>query len=343
MNHMYQEIYQQAEILRKIPALIKTTLENIVEEFKVKKPTQIVLAARGSSDNACNYFKYLAEVYLGIPVSFAAPSVLTLYDGMMDYSHAMVIGVSQSGQAQDVLAVMQMASVQGALVIAITNALNSPMAPSKNHHPYMGAGLEKSVAATKTFTSELFVLGLLVSEMTGKALSQRFLQIPDKLDEIKGLENKIFETAKTYVNVDESYVLARGYLYAIAQESALKIQETCYINAKAYSVSDFHHGPFAVLDEQSHVILFMNSGKTYKDTLDMAKKILLTKAHLIILTDLEIPEIECDAVIKMPQIDEILAPFTYIMAMQLFAMKLSLIKGNNPDVPRGLNKITITK
>ena len=343
MKLMYEEIYKQATIIRSIKPLIEPTLQGILKAYKVARPTHIIVAARGSSDNACNYFKYLVEVYLGIPVSFAAPSVVTLYGTVMDYHHSMVIGVSQSGQAQDVLAILKMAKKQNAIVISITNDEASPMAKIADHHLDMNAGIERSVAATKTFMAELYSLGLLVATLEGKKLAPLFETVPTHLESLYSMESEIFKATEHYQLVNESYVLARGYLYSVAQESALKIQETCYINAKAYSISDFHHGPFAVLDSKSHVILFMNSGKTYQDTFEMAKKIKSTGAHLTILSDVSTLELSPDLTITMPSIDEVLAPFTYIFVMQLFAYKASILRGNNPDVPRGLKKITITK
>jgi len=343
MDYMYHEIREQIDVFKECKDYNQRSLREIKEQFQTRKIKSIVLAARGSSDNAGNYFRYLAEVYLHIPVSLSAPSVLTVYDASIDYQDSLVIGVSQSGQAEDVLSVMKCAKEQGAIVIGLTNDLSSKIANLASYHLYMNVGKEKSVAATKTFMAEMYLLALLVSHLSNDAFSEELNRVPNYLKEVLKQEKQIEEVAKEYINVEECYVLARGYLYAIAQESALKIQETCYINAKAYSISDFHHGPFAVLDEDSHVILFANQGKTYQDATEIYDKIKSTGAKVLVVSSDLTPFAEATTQIQMPFVEEVISPFPYILAMQLFAYQLSKLRGNNPDVPRGLKKVTITK
>lgn len=343
MSNMYREIFEQVTILSQLSNENIDVFENIKKAVELRKPSQIVLAARGSSDNACNYFKYLAEVYIGLPVSFAAPSVISLYHGKINYKDALVIGVSQSGEALDVLAVMKHALSQGAIVIALTNYTASPMATVATFHINMFAGVELSVAATKTFTSEMFCLGKLVSVLSNNALDNAFASIGSSVQKTLYVESEISRLAYNFANVEECYVLSRGYLYSIALEGALKLQETTYINAKAYSIIDFYHGPFAVLDQLSNVILLIKSGPGYEESVEIAKKIIKAGAKLSIITD-KIPlELIGHNILVIPEVDEEVAPFVYVTALQVFCYHLSLLKGINPDEPRGLKKVTLTK
>ncbi len=341
MSYMYDEIFAQPKQIRLLQENIDHQLDAILEWFKEHPDAEITLAARGSSDNACNYFKYLAEVYLGIPVTLAAPSVVTLYGGKLRYrENDLIIGVSQSGEAQDVLAVMNQGKASGAKVVAFTNNGDSPMAKAADYHVEIMAGSELSIAATKTFTAELFALGKLVDRLAGGSLKNAFEMVPDIIEKTLAMEKTIEEASRTFFDVENLYVLGRGFLFSAAQESALKIQETTYVNAKAYAFSDFHHGPFAVLDPLSHVILFLESGKTFADGIEMIEKIRLTGASLLVLSDVTIDGLDA---IKLPDNPESVSPFAFTVAMQLFAYHLAKVKGIDPDKPRNLRKITITK
>jgi glucosamine--fructose-6-phosphate aminotransferase (isomerizing) len=340
---MYREIAEQVTVLSQLSSENLQVFENIKKTVYLKKPSQIVLAARGSSDNACNYFKYLAEVYIGLPVSFAAPSVISLYHGAINYKDALVIGVSQSGEALDVLMVMEHALKQGATVIAITNYEESPMAKMATFHINMLAGAELSVAATKTFTSEMFCLGKLVSVLSNNKLDNPFERIGSFVQKTLYLESDISRLAYGFFSVEECYVLSRGYLYSIALEGALKLQETTYINAKAYSIVDFYHGPFAVLDQMSNVILLIKSGAGYEESVEIARKIIASGAKLTIITDKLPLEMIGHNILVIPEVEEEVAPFVYVTALQLFCYHLALLRGINPDEPRGLKKVTLTK
>lgn len=343
MSHMYDEIHEQAKVIKHIKKHIKNELLNIEKRLNNTKIKCVILAARGSSDNACQYFRYLTEIYAGIPVSFSAPSVISIYKGDINYDSCLVIGVSQSGQAQDVLEVMKIAKSQNSFVIALTNNEDSPMAKLADIHLNLSVGKELSVAATKTFTAELYCLLELANIISMHKLDHLIPLVPQVIEDVLTRENQIFHIANNYIHVEESYVLARGFLYSIALESALKIQEACYINSKAYAISDFHHGPFAVLDSESHVIIFLKKGPTYQNGIDMIKKMKLTFSDLIVVTDSVIDGIDSDHILMLPEVDEAISPFAYIIAMQLFAYKLSLLRGIDADQPRGLKKVTITK
>lgn len=342
MYYMHQEIYEQAKIIEKLERLIEPKMIEFRQLYLNKNPKHIILAARGSSDNACQYFRYLEEIKCGLPVSFAAPSVVTMYHANMRYQDALVIGVSQSGQAQDVIELMKHAKQQGALIISITNDLSSPMALASDLSIGLHANKELSVAATKTFTTELFVLASLVNAMTSYTLSPELNRVSKSIEETYLIEPDIERAAQLFIKTEETYVLARGLLYASAQEAALKLLEATYIHAKAYSVSDFHHGPFAAIDEDVQVIVLLEKGATYDDTLDMIKKCEYAHAKLLIFTNDE-TYTNRNKVIYLPQTSSSIQIFPFTVALQLFAYHVACAKGLNPDVPRGLKKVTITK
>lgn len=342
MHFMQQEIYEQPSIIERLDRLIVPKLIMFRELFVQKNPKHIILAARGSSDNACQYFRYIEEIFYGLPVSFAAPSIVSMYQSKLNYEHALVIGVSQSGQAQDVLAVMRQAKEQTALVISITNDLTSPMAVEADLAFGLYANRELSVAATKTFTTELYVLAKIVSVLTNKSLDNELKIVPDTMEKVFAIEDSINKVAQLFSSIKETYLLARGPLYAIAQEGALKLLETTYIHAKAYSTSDFHHGPFAVIDEKAHIIVFLEKGVMYQNTLEMINKIELSHGKLIIFTN-DSNYSNRHPVVYLPETGLVSSAFVFSAAIQLFAYHIAIAKGLNPDEPRGLKKVTITK
>lgn len=342
MHFMQQEIYEQPSIIERLDRLIEPKLQMFSELFINKNPKHIIVAARGSSDNACQYFRYIEEICYGLPVSFAAPSVISMYQSNVKYDQALVIGVSQSGQAQDVLAVMRQAKEQKALVIAITNDLTSPMAVEADLSFGLHANKELSVAATKTFTTELYVLAKLVSIITNHLLDKELKEIPNQIEKVFAVEDSIKRISESFKSINETYILSRGPLYAVAQEGALKLLETTYIHAKAYSISDFHHGPFAVIDEKVHSIVFLEKGVMYQNTLEMINKIELSRGKLIIFTN-DLDYINRHPVIYLPETNHLTSAFVFTVAIQLFAYHLAVAKGLNPDEPRGLKKVTMTK
>jgi len=342
---MLAEIFEQPQIISRVSEENEHLLEEIVIDLKRSNITNVVIAARGTSDHAAIYGKYVIEYCLGIPVSLAAPSILTIYKKSIDYRHSLVIGISQSGQALDVLEVLQQAENQGAFTISITNFTSSPIAKAAKYHLYTNAGIEKSVAATKTFTSQLATLSLLAAKWSKNSdVCSQIKKTPDYIKKVLELERDIEKAVQKYAYIEDCFVLSRGINYAIALESALKIQETSYVKAKGYSISDFQHGPFAMIDERTPVLLYVLKGPSYNDGLKMLDKLEKSRAEIVLITDdtqlqnrgnisFILPYAGCDVV----------TPLFSVVFAQIFACKLAILKGFNPDSPRGLSKITITK
>lgn len=353
---MWKEINETPEIFGKIQGLNADVMAKLVADIKASKATNFVAAARGTSDHALIYFKYVLEVMSNYTVGLSAPSVITLYKGKINYSNSVVIGCSQSGKAADVLEVLKKANEQGAITIAVTNDTESPMAKEAKYHLFCGAGLEKSVAATKTFSAQLFLLLWLASELSGNKEDLLMLKnlkglIEDVIPQIDALTTKY---ADKFKDMKSGFVLSRGLTYAIALEGTLKLQETCYIQMKGYAGSDFYHGPMAMVNDTTPVIIYAaeNNGDAEMqntvraDQIKCVEKMLSLGAPVLLVTNDNIMAgkyEKCnDALINFGVPEEI-CMFAFALFAQMFACKISCAIGNNPDSPRALNKITITK
>ena len=343
ISFMEQEILEQPEILSKILNTNLNAIKEISRLIKKHKISNIVMAARGSSFNASMYFRYLCEIYCGINVSFAAPSVTTIYNAKLNFKNCLVIGVSQSGKAKDCIEVLNAANKQGCITVAVTNDCMSEMANSAKFHLFLDAGLEKSVAATKTFTAQMYLLANLAAEICeNEYLVFNLREVSSYVSKVIKKNKEIIDLSKKFIDIADLYVLARGINYVTCLETALKVQETSYVKAKGFAVSDFYHGPMAVLDENSTVLLIAPSGKTYNDAENVADKIKTLNCDLTVFTDNKKLIGLANNSIILPKCEECISPFLYVTCSQLFCLYLSLLKNIDPDNPRSLQKITVT-
>ena len=353
---MWKEINETTEIFGKIQQNNELVMKELVADIKSGVATNFVAAARGTSDHALTYFKYILEVNSKYTVGLSAPSVITLYKGKINYSNSIVIGCSQSGKAADVLEIIRRGNEQGAITIAITNNLESPLAKEAKYHLYCSAGEEKSVAATKTFSSQLFLLLWLASEISDnkeallhlKNLQQEVARVVPQID---ALTTKF---AEKFSYMQSGFVLSRGMTYAIALEATLKLQETCYMQVKGYSGSDFYHGPMAMVNETTPVILYCAKNNSddaelqrlvREDQIKCIDKMISLNAPVLLVTNDPVltGKAKCnDALIDFGVPEEVCI-FAFALFAQMFACKTSCLIGNNPDAPRSLSKVTITK
>jgi len=344
MTKMWKEILEQPKVLE--GCLDKAdAMRPLADRIRSSDIRFVVIAARGTSDHAAIYGKYIIEHELGIPVSLAAPSIITSYGSKMDYRNCVVIAISQSGQAMDVLEVINQARENGALTIGITNDQNSPVALKSEYHLFTDAGEEKSVAATKTFTAQMMTLAILTALWKNeKSLLEALEKIPYNLKNVFALESDINKIIDDFNDMDLCFILARGFNYPIALEAALKIQETCYIEAKGYATSDFYHGPIAMIEKNTPVIIFAPCGPVYTDVMDMYKKVKDLGAKTILVTsDTGILEKNSLSFIIPAAANDMISAFYIAVFSQMFACRLSISKKLDPDKPRTLNKITITR
>lgn len=340
---MLQEIAQQPEGLIRTIEAEKTKIARLGRFLKDRDIDLIVLVARGSSDNAALFGRYLLEIKTGIPVSLSAPSVHTLYKAKLKLQHALVIGVSQSGEGEDINLVLENARKCGAYTVGITNEPASSMTRIVDETLVMHGGRERSVAATKTFTGQMMLFYILAAELGGGSPKLSYEQIPEFA--ARALEQKpaLLELVQRYVFMENCVVVGRGLAYANAYELALKLMETCYVVAERFSSADFLHGPLAMVERHFPVILFAPPGVMLPGVKDLIGRLKELHADTLVITgDLD-SAAACSRAIIMPrEIDEFVAPIPYMIPGQLFAALLAEAKGLDPDAPRSLSKVTRT-
>lgn len=344
MTYMLEEIHEQPEVLERLCDEEYANVQTLCRVMKRQGIEHISICARGTSDNAATFGKYLIEIAGGVVVSLTASSVFTLYHSKLDLSKWLLLGISQSGESTDVIEVVRQAKEMGALTAGITNDRNSTLARTADFSLFCHAGKERSIAATKTYTATLGVLYLLCSALTEKVhLLDDLKAAAHAIHSIFDIEGEIEGMVERYRYMEECVVLSRGINQATCQEAALKLAETCYVVAKPYSAADFQHGPIATIDEGFPVFVYAPPGRGYPPLLDLMERLEKDRAETIVFSAED--EILGRAVmpVKLPvQVHEIYSPLVYIVAGQLFAQYLSVTKGYNPDQPRHLSKVTKT-
>ncbi|MFN3418265.1 MAG: SIS domain-containing protein [Pyrinomonadaceae bacterium] len=341
MSLMLDEIAQQPEALERTIAAESEKITRLGDFLRQKDIDLIVLVARGSSDNAALFGRYLLEVTTGIPVSLSAPSVHTLYNAKLRLKRSIVIGVSQSGEGDDINHVLESAKTSGAFTIAITNEAASTMASLADETLLIHAGRERSVAATKTYTGQMLQFYMLARAIGDKAIN--YNKIPELAGKALELRDKIRNIVPRYTFMDNCVVVGRGMNYGNSYELALKLMETCYVVAERFSSADFFHGPLAVVERRFPVIMFAPAGVTKKSSMDLLGRLSDLHADSFAITnDPEIASL-ASLSITMPEVsDEFLSPIPFIIPAQLFAAYLAEEKGLDPDTPRSLAKVTKT-
>jgi len=342
LSLLEQEIYSQPEVLTR---LLEREAAHVAQIVAQLPPFEYVLiAARGSSDHAALYAKYAWATFANYPIALAAPSLHTLYGAKPHMAHALVVGISQSGQSPDIVAVLEEGRRQGRPTLAITNDGNSPLAAVADHVVELHAGAERSIAATKTYTAQLVAMMLFAASWSGDA--QRFVELqylPEAIAATLQLGSGIAEQAQRYKTMGQCVVVGRGYNYATASELALKLKELTYVMAAPYSAADFRHGPIATIDSGLPTILIMPTGAPFQDMLDLAGELQQRGAALLIISESQQAIALAKTALPLPPlVPEWLSPATAIIPGQLLALHLAVARGLNPDVPRGLHKVTKT-
>jgi glucosamine--fructose-6-phosphate aminotransferase (isomerizing) len=321
------------------------TITAIAQAIRRFNPAFVCIAARGTSDNAARYAQYTMGIHNRLTVALAAPSVHTLYGTAPDMSRALVMGISQSGQSQDVLQVIADARAQGSLTVSITNDANSPMAQAAEYHVLLHAGEELSVAATKTYTAELMVVAMLVAALADSDQLRADLQaLPQQMTETLSQSDAIARWAERYRYMTNFVAIGRGYNYCTAFEISLKIKELCYVTGNGYSEADFLHGPIAQVLPGFPVIVVAPSGKTLPVMRDFLTKLEGRQAEVIAVSNDETVFSTAKQKVRLPvALPEWLSPLAAVIPGQIFAMCLAQAKGHEVDRPRGLTKVTITR
>ena len=343
MSLMLREIGEQPAALEKTITEEREKVAGLGRTLNSREIDLIVLVARGSSDNAALFGRYLLEITTGIPVSLSAPSVHTIYHAKLKLKRALVIGVSQSGEGEDINRVLENARAAGAFTIGITNEPASSMTKMVDETLLMHGGREQSVAATKTFTGQMMLFYMLAAALSNDRNSINYREIPDLAARALEQQTAIVELVQRYVFMENCVVVGRGLAYANAYEFALKLMETCYVVAERFSSADFQHGPVAMIERHFPVMLFAPPGEMLAGTKDLIARLSELKADTLAITaDLDVARMCSRSIIMPREIDEFLAPIPYIIPAQLFAALLAEAKGLDPDQPRSLSKVTRT-
>jgi glutamine---fructose-6-phosphate transaminase (isomerizing) len=343
MSFMMKEILDQPRALRRCyEAERKHAIE--LKKFASRQDFRfILLVARGTSDNAALFGRYLLELTTGKPVSLCAPSIHTLYHAKLDLRKSLVIGISQSGEGMDINAVLKAAKRQGAFTVGITNEAKSTMAGIVDEAFFVRAGTQRSVAATKTYTGQLLMLYMLAAAVGSHVTLERVEEIPKWVANSLEIVSAIRQIVERYRFMRQCVVVARGLNYANAFELSLKLMETCYVVAERFSAADFLHGPIAMIETDFPMILFMPPGKTYADMKKLAERVRKLRAEMLIISadGVRLPT-HCNAIRIPAAIPEVYTPIPYIVPGQLFACLLAELKGIDPDKPRSLKIVTRT-
>jgi glucosamine--fructose-6-phosphate aminotransferase (isomerizing) len=344
-SQFLSEILEQPAALRRLLVEGREPVERAAAKIKEFNPEWVLIAARGSSDNAARYAQYLLGAHNGLGVGLAVPSLISLYGAAPRMGRALVIGISQSGQSPDIVGVLSTAAKQGAVTIAVTNDSASPLAHVSSATLPLFAGEEKAVAATKTYTTELFALAMLSAALEVGAERQATLeQVPDYVERvIASIQDDVAEAAQGFADAGKLIVLGRGFNYSTAFEVALKIKETCYFIAEPYSVADLLHGPVAMIDQHFPVIVVAPSGPTQADVPALFDLLQKRGARTLAISDRTDVLSRAQYGLRMPSnVPEWVSPIVAVVAGQLFAHALCVATGQDPDKPRGLSKVTLT-
>jgi glucosamine--fructose-6-phosphate aminotransferase (isomerizing) len=338
-----REILEQPEVIRRLFDCESDHIRAISDDLRGSFD-YIVLAARGTSDNAARYAKYLLGARNQIPVALATPSLFTLYKQPPQMKHALVVGVSQSGRPPDIVSVVQEAREQGRPTLALTNSLDSPLGEDADHVINLNAGDEEAVAATKTYTASLAAFALLSAHLNAdrEALS-RIERLPADIEKTLDENAAIRSRAERYKSIDQCVVIGRGYNYATAFEISLKIQELTQTVAQPYSSADFLHGPVALIRRDFPVLVIATPGAVFEDVRALLRRLQESQAEILLIAEHE--GLLRDAQLAMPipkDVPEWLSPLVTVLPGQLFGLGLARAKGLNPDQPLGLTKITET-
>lgn len=343
---LYSEITEQPRRIKSLLSSQRKNAERIASTIQKHDIQYVFLAARGTSDNAGRYANYLLGAMNGLPLALATPSLFTYYRRPPVLRNALVIGISQSGKSPDIVSVLEEGKRQGCLTLAITNEPDSPLTNTADFVFDVRAGVEKAVAATKTYTGELMSVAMLSAALTGKN------NYWDALEKVAGwmestlrLDGYISQAVQRYRYIDQTVVLGRGFNYATAFEWALKLKELTYIIAEPYSSADFAHGPIALVDSGYPVFAVAAKGKVFDSMHQMLKRLRSDiSAELVVISNdkraLSLAQVPLEIPIDTP---EWLSPLVCIVPAQLFAYHLTRAKGYNTELPRTITKVTETR
>lgn len=355
-HFMLKEIHEQPDVVRNV---LSGKLYNIDEPISLKEVklnnktlkdlNRIQIIACGTSLHAAMVGKYIIEDFCNIAVDVEASSEY-IYRKTVTDKNTLVIGVSQSGETADTITAIKQSKERGSHILIITNRPDSTMAREADSLVPINAGIEVSVAATKSYTAQLisfYLLAIYMAEVKGSAtpgflkeLKRELIILPQKIERVLAHKEEIQKCAKTYANTKDFIYIARGINFATALEGALKLKEISYINATGYPAGELKHGPIAMLDETMPVLSILMRGKVYEKILSNAEEAKARNAKMIALTNSDDEKLYdlFDFIIKVPEVCEILSPVVAMVPLQLIAYYIAEFLGKDVDQPRNLAK-----
>lgn len=334
---METEARESADCVRRQVHTLRASITNLAASLRDNPPAFVTTCARGSSDHAALFGKYLIERALGLPVASAAPSVASVYGIALSLEDALTVAISQSGKSPDIVRYTQMAREGGARTLAIVNTPASPLADATQWTLALSAGPERSVAATKSFICTLAALTQLVGDIAqSRELADATAELPDVLSRAAAVD---YSALQSFLAEEQGcFVVGRGLGYAIAQEAALKLKETCGILAEAISAAEVQHGPMTLLAQGVPVLFLIHGDRTAKDQIELAHHFAAQGARVFVAAparyapDLPLAE----------GASPVATAVGMIQTFYLMAASLSVSRGNDPDNPPLLNKVTET-
>jgi len=325
---MSYEMAEQPAVLTRLAARAATDM-SAVRELVPDPPVGIVFVARGSSDNAAVFGRYLAELHTGRPAGLASPSLYTRYRAQVNWGGYLVIALSQSGATPEIVSTCAQAQAAGATVIGITNEPGSPLEEVSNLLLSTDAGPERAIPATKTMTAQMLLVATVVAAIAGQETGPETAELPAAVRSVLRDQHPVDELAERWRDIDRLIVTGRGLAYAAALEIALKIKETTGILAEGISTADLRHGPIATAFAGSPVLLINAGGPAAADIKELGSMLNVRggQAALLPLST------------SLPEPAQVIAS---VVRGQQLARALALANGIDPDSPQGLTKVTPT-
>lgn len=342
---LYQEIHQQPDSLARLIEQETGAIQRLARAIRSRGITNVVIAARGSSDNAGRYAQYLLGGVNRLPVALTTPSLFSIYQQPPRFApKTLVLGISQSGKSPDIVSVLSEAQRQGQLTAALTNIPDSDLAQVADHVIDLCAGEERSIAATKTYTGELLAVALLstlLADDDDRLFSLH--EVPVYVQETLSLNSGAAPIAERYRYMDACVVIGRGYNYASAFEIALKLKELTYTIAEPYSSADFLHGPLALIQQGFPAIVVAPAGSLSQEMARFVGQLQAREAEILCISNDDAILAFGHRQLPLPSLPEWLSPIAAVIPGQLLAMHLAYAKNFDPDHPRGLRKVTETR
>ncbi|MDQ3408056.1 MAG: SIS domain-containing protein [Chloroflexota bacterium] len=365
---MRSEIGEQPAVLAATLQRLAAPAAAVATAMRRRAIPFAVVAGRGSSSHAGQYGRYLLEIGNGVPVVEAAPSVMTAYGARPGWGEAALIGISQSGRVPEVVRLVAIARGVGALTVGLTNDPDSPLASAAEFTLVTQAGQETSVPATKTYTSALLTLAMLSARLGPDAgrspagaagdastpvhpleglAADDLAGVPQAALRVLGQERRLASVGRSMRDTTRCLVVGSGFNRSSAFEMALKLQETGYVLAQAHDAADLLHGPLAVLERGFRVIGLVRGGPTCPGVIEALRRAHERGARTLVISDGDVDEAAldglCDERMDLDSgLSEPLSPIGFAIAGQLLALHVALSKGLVPEVPRALQKVTVT-